>query len=64
MKCEHHFSIFRVTRNFSNLVEKLKAMDIARSRIQLEGLSPPVKTEVTVEDAKKSLKVAQLEIVE
>ena len=41
-----------------NLVEKLKAMDIARSRIQLDGLSPPVKTEVTVEDAKKLLKVA------
>lgn len=50
-----------------NIVEKLRAMDIARSRIRLEGLSPPAEmTEVdgvTVEDVRKLLKVTQLEMV-
>ncbi|MED6183224.1 hypothetical protein PIB30_036013 [Stylosanthes scabra] len=60
-----------------NILERLRAMDIARSRIRLDGLRPPATataTEeeeereveelgVTVEDARKLLKVAQVEMV-
>lgn len=54
----------------NNLVEKLRAMDIARSRIRLEGLRPPAAEKpsgmeegVSVEDVRKLLKVAQVELV-
>lgn len=50
-----------------NLVHKLKEMDIARNRIRLDGLSPPAMSDstvaVTADDARKLLKVAQLELV-
>ncbi|KDP31811.1 hypothetical protein JCGZ_12272 [Jatropha curcas] len=60
-----------------NLIQKLKAFDIAKDRIRLDGLIPPaikdfngspverepVKEDLTVEDARKLLKAAQLEIV-
>ena len=53
-----------------NLLEKLKSMGIARDRIRLDGLSPPPanipaaeRPEVTVDHARKLLKVAQLEEV-
>ncbi|KAL3526694.1 hypothetical protein ACH5RR_011350 [Cinchona calisaya] len=53
------------------LIEKLRGMDIARDRIRLDGLRPPqveVKSEteegkLTVEDAKKLLRLSQLESV-
>ncbi|KAJ1419063.1 Coiled-coil domain containing protein, C-terminal [Sesbania bispinosa] len=60
---------FRPHQIAGSLVDKLRAMDIARSRIRLEGLSPPaerMKEEeegVNVEDARKLLKVAQVELV-
>lgn len=50
----------------NNIVEKLREMDIARNRIRLDGITPPaelVDDGVTVEDARKLLKVAQLEMV-
>ncbi|XP_023911423.1 calcium uniporter protein 2, mitochondrial [Quercus suber] len=52
-----------------NLLEKLKCMGIARDRIRLDGLSPPPanvpveRPEVTVDHARKLLRVAQLEAV-
>lgn len=52
-----------------NLLDKLKSMGIARDRIRLDGLSPPpanVSAErpvVTVDHARKLLRVAQLEAV-
>lgn len=48
-----------------NLLEKLKSMGIARDRIRLDGLSPPPaeRPEVTVDHARKLLRVAQLEAV-
>ncbi|KAE9606728.1 hypothetical protein Lal_00026392 [Lupinus albus] len=54
-----------------SLLEKLRDMDIARTRIRLEGLAPPVpekfdaleEESVTVEDARKLLKAAQVELV-
>ncbi|KAF7809753.1 calcium uniporter protein 2, mitochondrial-like [Senna tora] len=46
------------------LVDQLKAMDIARNRLRLDGLiPPPEKSDVTAEDARKLLKTAQLEMV-
>ncbi|XP_060193357.1 calcium uniporter protein 2, mitochondrial-like [Lycium barbarum] len=54
------------------LLEKLRSMDIARDRIRLDGLIPPVTEEVssdpeeekfTVDDARKVLRLAQLEVV-
>lgn len=52
------------------LREKLRVLDIAGSRIRLDGLvpSPPVaagddRPEITAEDARKLLRVAQLEAV-
>ncbi|KAK7309266.1 hypothetical protein RJT34_05841 [Clitoria ternatea] len=59
----------RSTAVNGNLVEQLRAMDLTRNRIRLEGLAPPVnmgngmEEEVTVEDARKLLKVAQVELV-
>lgn len=48
----------------NNLLQKLREMDIARSRIRLEGLSPPETEEATtVEDVRKLLRAAQLETV-
>lgn len=54
-------------------MERLRAMDIARNRIRLEGLRPPEMEEkedeeveelgVTAEDARKLLKAAQVEMV-
>ncbi|XP_057761170.1 calcium uniporter protein 2, mitochondrial [Arachis stenosperma] len=56
-----------------NIMERLRAMDIARNRIRLEGLRPPEMEEkedeeveelgVTAEDARKLLKAAQVEMV-
>ena len=50
------------------LTEKLRGMDIARERIRLDGLRPPeMKSEpveeLSVEDARKLLRLAQLERV-
>uniref|UniRef100_A0A5B7A305 Calcium uniporter protein C-terminal domain-containing protein n=1 Tax=Davidia involucrata TaxID=16924 RepID=A0A5B7A305_DAVIN len=51
------------------LLEKLRGMDIARDRIRLDGLSPPAtrleptEGKLTVEDARKVLRVSQLEMV-
>ena len=45
-----------------NLMGKLKSMGIAQDRIRLDGLSPPPPS-LTVEDARKLLRVAQLEAV-
>ncbi|KAJ7952960.1 Calcium uniporter, mitochondrial [Quillaja saponaria] len=51
-----------------NLIEKLRGIDIARSRVRLDGLSPPdeksnVTQGLTIQDARKLLTVAQLELV-
>ncbi|KAE9613005.1 putative Coiled-coil domain containing protein [Lupinus albus] len=54
-----------------SLIGKLRDMDITRTRIRLEGLAPPVVEKVdalreevvTVEDARKLLKAAQVELV-
>lgn len=47
------------------LMDQLRGMDIARNRIRLDGLSPPaaVTEKLTAEDARKLLKVTQLEAV-
>ncbi|KAA8531801.1 hypothetical protein F0562_006482 [Nyssa sinensis] len=51
------------------LLETLRNMDIARDRIRLDELSPPVtkseltEAKLTVEDARKLLRVSQLEMV-
>ncbi|KAI3462817.1 hypothetical protein Pfo_019480 [Paulownia fortunei] len=47
------------------LLEKLRGMDIARDRIRLDGLTPPPASEgkLTVADAKKILRLSQLEMV-
>ncbi|KAK7359961.1 hypothetical protein VNO77_01930 [Canavalia gladiata] len=44
-----------------NLLQKLREMDIARSRIRLDGLTPPEKEGVAVEDVRKLLRATQLE---
>ncbi|KAJ1376428.1 Coiled-coil domain containing protein, C-terminal [Sesbania bispinosa] len=50
-----------------NLLQKLREMDIARSRIRLDGLSPPETEEkgaaATVEDVRKLLRATQLETI-
>ncbi|TQE09129.1 hypothetical protein C1H46_005282 [Malus baccata] len=55
-----------------NLMEKLKVMAIGQDRIRLDGLAPPepepeslpvAKSELTTEETKKLLRVAQLEAV-
>ncbi|KAJ8546090.1 hypothetical protein K7X08_018673 [Anisodus acutangulus] len=46
------------------LLEKLRGMDIARDRIRLDGLIPPPEEEkFTVDDARKVLRLAQLEVL-
>ncbi|OWM84607.1 calcium uniporter protein 3, mitochondrial-like [Punica granatum] len=51
------------------LRERIKALDVARGRIRLDGLTPPPAPvgeeppELTAEDARKLLRVAQLEAV-
>ncbi|XP_047258184.1 calcium uniporter protein 2, mitochondrial-like [Capsicum annuum] len=47
------------------LIEKLREMDISRSRIKLDGLLPPQEWEgkLTVADARKVLRLSQLEMV-
>lgn len=54
----------------ANLMEKLREMDFSRDRIRLNELAPPAKSEMpaemaglTVEDARKLMTVAQMEIV-
>lgn len=45
-------------------MDQLKAMGIVRNRVRLDGLIPPPEnSDVTVEDARKLLKAAQLELV-
>ncbi|KAK7307563.1 hypothetical protein VNO77_40750 [Canavalia gladiata] len=62
-------SELRSTNLAGTLVDKLRAMDLTRNRIRLEGLAPPVETPnnleegVSVDDARKLLKVAQMEFV-
>lgn len=53
-----------------NLMEKLRTLEIARDRIRFDGLIPPpfkntadMLPELTAEDARKILKVAQMEMV-
>ena len=50
-----------------NLLDKLRTMGVAHNRIRLDGLTPPPPMEmvdtVTVKDARKLLKVAQVEMV-
>lgn len=48
------------------LIEKLRGMEIGRDRIRLDGLSPPAAAaegRLTAEDARKLMKVAQIEMV-
>ncbi|KAL3525771.1 hypothetical protein ACH5RR_014143 [Cinchona calisaya] len=49
------------------LMEKLRGLDISRDRIRLDGLRPPASKEengeITVEDARKLLRLSQLETV-
>lgn len=48
-----------------NIIQKLKQMDSTRNRIRLDGITspppPPEKVEMTVADAKKILRVTQIE---
>ncbi|XP_057498599.1 calcium uniporter protein 2, mitochondrial-like [Actinidia eriantha] len=51
-----------------HLLEKLREMDIGRNRIRFDGLSPPAaavaeERELTVADARKLLRVSQIEMV-
>ncbi|KAG2244459.1 hypothetical protein Bca52824_093684 [Brassica carinata] len=54
-----------------SLMEKLREMDVNKGRIRLDGLSPPTKPATedtvalgfTVQDAKKLLRAAQIEVV-
>ncbi|TKY55793.1 Calcium uniporter protein 2 [Spatholobus suberectus] len=46
-----------------DLLRRLREMDIARSRIRLDGLAPPENEVVAVEDVKKVLRAAQIETV-
>lgn len=46
------------------LIEKLRGMEMGRDRIRLDGLSPPApQGRLTAEDARKLMKVAQIEMV-
>ncbi|XAR73909.1 hypothetical protein NMG60_11008030 [Bertholletia excelsa] len=62
---------FRSLPTGEKLMEKLRALDIARDRIRLDGLAPPPSTSpeatregaLTVEDARKVLRLSQLEAV-
>ncbi|KAF3488868.1 hypothetical protein F2Q69_00057962 [Brassica cretica] len=55
-----------------SLIDKLREMDVNKGRIRLDGLSPPMKPAaeeetvalgLTVQDAKKLLRAAQIEVV-
>lgn len=52
-----------------SLIEKIREIDGSKDRIRLDGLAPPMKTtetektSLTVEDTKKLLRAAQIEIV-
>ncbi|XP_020205888.1 calcium uniporter protein 2, mitochondrial isoform X2 [Cajanus cajan] len=46
-----------------DLLQRLREMDIARSRIRLDGLAPPESGGVAVEDVRKVLRAAQIEAV-
>lgn len=51
-----------------NLIEKMRDLDISRGRIRLDGLRPPETTSdlaggLSVEDARKLLRLSQLEMV-
>ncbi|KFK32706.1 hypothetical protein AALP_AA6G278300 [Arabis alpina] len=49
-----------------SLIEKIREIDGSQNRIRLDGLTPPietVKTRLTVEDTKKLLRAAQIEVV-
>ncbi|RZB78638.1 calcium uniporter protein 2, mitochondrial-like [Glycine soja] len=49
-----------------NLLDKLRTMGVAHNRIRLDGLTPPqikMVDTVTIEDARKLLKVAQVEML-
>ncbi|XP_006294451.2 calcium uniporter protein 2, mitochondrial [Capsella rubella] len=52
-----------------SLIEKIREIDGSKDRIRLDGLAPPVKEEtetttgLTVEDTKKLLRAAQIEVV-
>ncbi|XP_006411958.2 calcium uniporter protein 1, mitochondrial [Eutrema salsugineum] len=51
-----------------SLIGKLREMDVNKDRIRLDGLSPPMKEEtetlgLTVQDAKKLLRAAHVEVV-
>ncbi|RDX79794.1 Calcium uniporter protein 2, mitochondrial, partial [Mucuna pruriens] len=45
------------------LLQRLREMDIARGRLRLDGLAPPEKEEMAVEDVRKVLRAAQIETV-
>ncbi|KAL3039046.1 hypothetical protein AAZX31_01G165400 [Glycine max] len=59
--------LFRAPQLAGNLLDRLRTMGIAHNRIRLDGLTPPPPMEmvdtVTVKDARKLLKVAQVEMV-
>jgi len=46
-----------------SILHRLREMDIARSRIRLDGLTPPEKREVEAKDVKKVLRAVQIETV-
>lgn len=49
-----------------SLIEKLREIDGSKGRIRLDGIAPPTETEtpsLTVEETKKLLRAAQIEIV-
>ncbi|KAH6826828.1 calcium uniporter [Perilla frutescens var. hirtella] len=62
-------STFRFLPTGEKLLEKLREMDISRDRIRLDGLRPPpaakesTEENLTVMDAKKILRLSQLEMV-
>ncbi|XP_047172277.1 calcium uniporter protein 2, mitochondrial-like [Vigna umbellata] len=46
-----------------SILHRLREMDIARSRIRLDGLTPPEKQEVGAKDVRKVLRAIQIETV-
>ncbi|KAK7262829.1 hypothetical protein RJT34_30410 [Clitoria ternatea] len=46
-----------------NILQMLREMDTARNRIRLDGLAPPEKGNVAVDDVRKLLRATQLETV-
>jgi len=45
------------------ILHRLREMDIARSRIRLDGLTPPEQPEVAAKDVRKVLRAVQIETV-